>query len=176
MPLEDFAEGRLRPKSRDQAGKLARGLQKFLSKRFPGKERALAARALARVERFDSLLDWVAKERDDRVLRAIALAFRGAPAKLGETVVRRLDKERDPLLRAIYVRLLGEMRPARVRMHASVALHWCAQAAAAHALERDRDPAVLEILVKLLDASEPGVVTSAAESLTRRVLPLPLWS
>ena len=165
--LEDFAEGRLRPKSRDQSRKLARGLQTFLSKRFTGAERALAARALARVERFDSLLDWVAKERDDRVLRATALAFRRAPKKLAETIATRLHKEKDPLLRAIYVRLLGEMQPASVRMHASVALHWCAQAAAAHALARDRDPAVLGILVKLLDAGEPGLVTAAAESLTR---------
>lgn len=165
--LEDFAEGRVRPASKAQEDKLARNLRSFLTKRLPGKERALAARSLGRLGRLETLIDWMAKERDDRVLRAVATACRRAPPAAVEIVAHRLGKERDPLLRAIYVRLLGAMGSRLVRLHAQTALHWCEQAAAAHALETQRDPAVLKTLIELLDAREPGLVTAAAESLTR---------
>jgi hypothetical protein len=172
--LETFANGSLRPSSRSEAEKLERVLGRFLSDRFPGTERALAVRALGRLDSrrvFTSLLDRIEEETDDRVLKAAEQVFRKAPPELLDDLVRRVDKAKDPLHRAALVRMMGalpgERTRERMRLRAKISDHWCPRAAALHSLARDRHRAAFPPLMISLADSDPGVVTAAAESLAR---------
>jgi hypothetical protein len=170
--LDAFAAARIRPDSRSERRQAERALARFLSARFPGSERALAVQGLGRLSEppYDRLLKWLPEERDDRVLAAAEEVFRAAPGKFGFELASRLAETRDPVPRAILIRMLGAIPDAdarrRTRLHASIADHWCPRAAAAHALARDRDPAALPPLVALLDSDDPALLTAAAESLT----------
>ncbi|MHC4933033.1 MAG: HEAT repeat domain-containing protein [Planctomycetota bacterium] len=172
--LEAFAEGRLRAASKAEEDKLARTLPRFLSRRFPGSERALAVQALGRLRRpgaYGKILDWLEDETDDRVLHAAERAFRDAPEGRFDDLARRMEKADDPLHRAALIRMTGalpgEQARGRIRIRAHAVDHWCPRAAAAHALARDRDPQSFPPLIELLDNSDPGLVTAAVESLTR---------
>ena len=174
LALEDFAKGRLRPESRAETDLLERNLLRILSDRFPGSERAQAVDGLGRLGRaraYEQMIEWVEKERDDRVLLAMERAFRRGPEKLADTVLQRMGRTRDPLERAILVRLLGalpgEKARKRVRHNARIADHWAVRATAVYAVGQHRDPEVFPNLIELLDSNEPALVVAAVESLSR---------
>jgi hypothetical protein len=174
--LTRFADGQLRPKGSAQQGKLVRALERFLSDRYPGKERALAVRALGRVgtdKALQPVVKRLEKDLDDRVLAAAATAFRKAGKSMLAPLVRRAHEDKDPLRRAIWVRLMGVMAPRvpdaarRIRLRAAMPGHWCPRAAAALALATDRSPEAAAALMALLDENEPALITSGCESLSR---------
>ena len=172
--LERRADGRISPGSRSEAGKMERGLKRFFGKRHPGVERALAVRALGRIGGpgiHAMLLDKLTDETDDRVLAAGEWAFRRAPASLAEPILSRVMRAREPVSRAVLLRMLGALpgkeARRRIRLRASMGDHWCPRAAAVHALARDRDRAAFPPLIELLDASDPALVTAAVETLSR---------
>jgi HEAT repeat protein len=172
--LAAFAKGEVEPGTAYQRDRTFEALRRFLSDRFPGDERALAFRALARLKTdraFAALLDRTLEDTDDRVLEAAEEAFRAAPEALVDEVSRRIDKAEDPLLRAVLVRVLGALpgplARERTRAHAAMPDTWCPRAAAAHALGRDPAPEALPPLLRLLDIDDPALVTAAVESLTR---------
>ncbi len=172
--LDALAGGRIVPESRRDGERIERALAHLLTGSVPGGDRALAVAALGRLERPGAFLAIAARlrtEEDDRVLDAAADAFRVAAPEALFRLLKDLDSERDPLRRAIYLRMAGmtsepEAR-ARVRVRAESETEWCPRAAAALALGRDPSPEVLPILVRMLDAGDPGVVAAAVESLTR---------
>lgn len=170
--LDAFASARIRPGTRSERRQAERALVRFLSDRFPGSERALAVRGLGHLAEppYDRLLRWLPEERDDRVLAAAEQVFRRAPGKLGFQLATRIAATKEPIPRAILIRMLGAIPDAdarrRTRLHASIADHWCPRATAAHALARDREVAALPPLVALLDSDDPALLTAAMESLT----------
>jgi len=172
--LADLADARVRPANSSQQRAMERALKRFLSDRFPGKDRALAVRALGTLGTdrvYEMLLDRLEDETDDRVLKAAEGAFRRAPEKTSELLAGRLHRAREPIHKAVVLRMLGAVpgRDARerIRRRAAMGDHWCPRAAATHALARDRDTAVLPTLVEILDRDDPGLITAAIESLTR---------
>jgi hypothetical protein len=170
--LDAFARGDYELKTPSQRDRALETLKRFLSSRFPGDERAQAFRAIGRVgtdRAYAALLDRLAEDTDDRVLEAAELAFEEAPEQLGDDVARRIEKTEDPLVRAVYVRVLGALpgTAPRIRLRTTMADDWCPRAAAAHALARDKTPEALPPLVELLASDDPGLVTAAVESLTR---------
>ncbi len=185
--LDALASGRVRPETRREGERIERALARLLSDTVPGGERALATIGLGRLERpgaFLAIASRLRTEEDDRVLDAAADSFRVAAPEALFRMLRDLDLERDPLRRAIYVRMVGmtsdpEAR-ARVRVRAAAETDWCPRAAAALALGHDPAPEVLPILVSMLDAADPGVVAAAVEALTRltgqrHAADLPAW-
>ncbi len=170
--LDAFASGDLAAATPAQRDRALEALKRFLSGRSPGEERAQAFRAIGRLgsdRGFTALLDRLAEETDDRVLEAAEQAFAGAPEALGDEVSRRIEKAEDPLVRAVYVGILGAVPGSepRMRMRTTMPDDWCPRAAAAHALARDRSPEALPPLVALLGSEDPALVTAAVESLTR---------
>ncbi len=170
--LDAFARGDLTAGTPTQRDRALEALKRFLSSRFPGDERAQAFRAIGRLgtdRAFAALLDRLAEEADDRVLGAAEEAFAAAPEALVEDVAVRVEKAGDPVVRAVYVRVLGAIPGAapRIRMRATMPDDWCPRAAAAHALARDKSPEALPPLVALLGSEDPALVTAAVESLTR---------
>lgn len=171
--LDRFAAGEIAPSSAYQTNRTLEALRRFLSDRFPGDDRAQAVRALGRLgidRAYDALLERLETDTDDRVLAAAAEAFRTAPEALSEELGRRIAKAEDPLLRAVYLRVLGALPGAdareRVRVRVTMPDEWCPRAAAALALARDDAPEALPLLIALLDSDDPGIVTAAIESLT----------
>jgi hypothetical protein len=171
--LEALASGDVVPDGAAQLSRAERELRRFLSDRSAGAERALAVRALGRIARpalWDKLIDWLAQERDDRVLAAGADVFLRAPATLALELSVRAGRAEDPLDRAVLVRLLGALpgpeARQRIRGRAGLADHWTVRATALHALAADKDPAALTILVQALDDDDPAVLAAAVESLT----------
>ena len=169
-----LARGDVVPRGSSETGKMERALARFLRRRVPGLERAVAFHALGRLKRrtaYGKMLDRLLRERDDRVLEAAATVFRDAPPDTIAAVVTRMTKARDPIQRAVLLRVQaaipGDDARRRIRVRAEMIDHWCARAAAVHGLANDRDPAVLEALMLLLDEEDPAVVTAAVESLTR---------
>jgi len=173
--LETLATGAVAPESRRDRDRTLRALARFMHDRFPGKERALAVRALGRLDRpraYEELLDRLEEETDDRVLREAEAVFRRAPPDVAKAVLRRFDRAKEPLARAVFLRMLGavpgvEARE-RVRVRATMADHWCPRAAALQALARDRGDESLATLVRSLDDDDPAIVTAAIETLGRR--------
>lgn len=166
--LERFASGALRPEG-TEADRVETALRRFLNDRFDGEERALAVAALGTMRRSRAFLDRLGKERDDRVLRAAALALARGPESLFGELRPRLDRAKDAVERAVLVRMLGalpgeEARRA-IRAFASAESEGCPRAAALLALDGGRD--ALSIAIGALDSEDPGVVAAAVEALTR---------
>jgi hypothetical protein len=169
--LDAFARGELGPATDYQRDRALDVLRRFLSDRFPGDDRAQAFRAIGRLgtdRAYGALLDRLASDADDRVLGAAEEAFRAAPESLLDDVTLRIEKAEDPLVRAVYVRVLGALpgAAARIRLRATMPDEWCPRAAAALALSRDKSPEALPPLVELLDSDDPALLTAAIESLT----------
>jgi hypothetical protein len=169
--LDAFAKGELEPKTDYQRERALETLRRFLSDRFPGDDRAQAFRAIGRLatgRAYESLLDRLSSDADDRVLEAVEEAFRTAPETLLDEVSTRIERAEDPLVRAVYVRVLGALpgAAARIRVRATMPDDWCPRSAAALALARDKSPEALPPLVALLDSDDPALLTAAIESLT----------
>jgi von Willebrand factor type A domain/HEAT repeats len=173
--LDAFAKGELEPATAYQRDRALETLRRFLSDRFPGDDRAQAFRAIGRLSTdrgYGALLERLSSDGDDRVLEAAEEAFRAVPeAEAGallDEVTRRIEEAGDPLVRAVYVRVLGALpgAAARIRLRSTMPDDWCPRAAAAHALARDKSPEALPLLVELLDSDDPALLTAAIESLT----------
>jgi hypothetical protein len=176
--LAALASGALAPRPGAEAQRVERHLLRMLRDKVAPAERALAARALGRfasAAAFEPMSDRIAKERDDRVLAALAEAFAGAPEAAAAGLEARLRAAEDPLDRAALLRALGwvpgEAARTLLRAHLAREAHPCARAAAAHALARDPSREAIPPLLALVDEDDPGLVTAACESLgaiTRR--------
>jgi len=172
--LKALALGEIAPASRSEAKKTERALARFMSSRHPGIERALAIHALGRLERrtaYETVLDRLLNETDDRVLHAAEAVFLKAPPETVDALAPRLAKAKDAVQRAALVRIQGAIpgpeAQRRNRIRAAMGDHWAPRAAAVHGLARDRDPTAFGPLLELLDSNDPALLTAAIESLTR---------
>jgi len=172
--LKALALGEIAPTTRSEAKKIEQALARFLSSRHPGVERALAIHGLGRLGRrsaYETVLDRLLKETDDRVLHAAEAVFSEAPPETADALALRLAKAEDAVQRAALARMQGAIpgpeAQRRNRLRAGMGDHWAPRAAAVHGLARDRDPAAFGPLIELLDSSDPALLTAAIESLTR---------
>ncbi len=175
--LKVLAEGQILPHTAGEAAAGERVLARFFSDRFTGAERALAVRAYVRLDRpgiYKKLLKRLEKERDDRVLHGAELAFAGAPKGIVRRLVQHIDKAKEPLERAVFVRMLGAMTDPearrRIRLRAGIADHWCPWSAAIHALpgqRKTKNPELFKPLMALLDHNDPALLSAATDALAR---------
>ena len=175
--LESLAEGRIAPSTPGQKAKMARALSSYLSSKSLGRDRALAVKALGRLDEekvYARFLKLLRKERDDRVLAELEDAFAAAPPEWFETLVARFRETGidETVQRAVYLRMAcaasGEKARAFVRTRAGMVDHWSLHATAITALRHDTEPGVLALCMEALDIKDTAVQAAAFELLAIR--------